>query len=118
MTDYKYHTQGKHDMLNRISISLVRSPIPRLPRRQGRRQEVLVLLREACGLRRQCLVEVAQFAALEHPVVQAMRDVKEGTAASGLIRLDIEKEKVLTEGVLQAVYQKEIHKYHPEVPVP
>lgn len=139
-TDYKYHTQGKHDMLNKI-FNLIGTPtdaqIADLDRDDAKKYMSCFTRRNGAGFKERfphvdgaaldMLEKLLLFSpadritvhtALEHPVVQEIRDVKKENAADGLVKLDFEKEVELTEALLRRQYIREVRKYHPEVPEP
>jgi len=139
-TDYKYHTQGKHDMLNKI-FNLIGTPsdeeIVKLDRDDAKKYMSCFTRRNGAGFGERfprvdgaaldMLEKLLLFSpserinvhkALEHPVVQEIRDVKKENGAEGLVRLDFEKEPELTEALLRRQYLREVRKYHPEVPEP
>jgi len=139
-TDYKYHTQGKHDMLNKI-FNIIGTPtdaeIAALDRDDAKKYMSCFAKRPAGGFGERLphvdkvaidmLTQLLKFSpteritvdkALEHDVVKEIRDPKKETKAAGMVKLEFEKEQELTEGLLRRQYLREIRKYHPEVPEP
>jgi len=137
-TDYKYHTQGKHDMLNKI-FGLTGTPtddeIAELDRDDAKKYISCFLKRPGTGLRNRfqhvdpaavdILDKMLKFSpkkrvsveqALEHPLLKEIRDARKETKAEALVVLDFEKEKELNEMALRKNFCREIKKYHPEVP--
>lgn len=137
-TDYKYHTQGKHDMLNKI-FSIIGTPTEaettELDREDAKKYIACFAKRPGDGLKPRfpnvedlsidILSGMLKFspsnritvqASLEHPLFKEIRDVKRETKAPAMVVLEFEKEKELTELALRKNYCKEIRKYHPEVP--
>jgi len=135
--DYKYHTQGKHDMLNKI-FNLIGSPTDvdyeELDRDDAKRYLKCFSKREGEGLRSKfphvdegsvgILEQMIKFnsmeratvdAALEHSLFKEVRDPTRETTAPGMVALEFEKQKELNEHDLRVNYCKEIRKYHPEV---
>lgn len=141
-TDYKYHTQGKEDMLNKI-FNVIGSPsqddIDVLDREDAKRYLKCFEARAGEGLKSQfskqstiadnsvdILEKMLRFSttkrvsvaqALAHPIfADKIRDRAKETTAPKKIILEFEKEKDLDEPLLRKYFCKEIRKYHPEVP--
>jgi len=137
-TDYKYHTQGKHDMLNKIFNTLGTPPdaeVDELDRDDAKKYIRCFAARAGDGLKAkfphveamaldildQMLkfspkVRIAVAAALEHPLMRDIRDISKETKAPEMVVLDFEQEKELNEQALRQNFLKEIRKYHPEIP--
>jgi len=136
--DYKYHTQGKHDMLNKI-FSIIGMPsdeeIGELDRDDAKKYIKCFTNRGAEGFKPRfphvaepsldILDKMLKFSpkvratvdmALEHPLLKDIRDVSKETTAPEMVVLHFEKEKELGERALRENYHKEIGKYHPEMP--
>lgn len=137
-TDYKYHTQGKHDMLNKI-FSLIGTPteaeIALLDRADAKKYVANFAKREGTGFADKLkhvdrpsldiLTKLLKFnpsermavqQALEHPIFQELRDVKKEKVATSMVVLDFEKGKDLTEHFLRTEFIKQIREYHPDMP--
>jgi len=137
-TDYKYHTQGKHDMLNKI-FSIIGTPaeeeISELDRDDAKRYMNCFLKRPGSGLGAKfphvdkastdILEKMLKFSpkkrisvdqALDHPLLKDIRDKRKETTAPSLVVLEFEKERELDELALRRNFCKEIKKYHPEIP--
>lgn len=141
-TDYKYHTQGKEDMLNKI-FNILGSPSPEeietLDRDDAKRYLRCFETRTGEGLREQfpksvvltdksvdLLEKMLRFSpttrvsvpdALSHEIfAEKIRDAAKETVAPKKIVLEFEKEKNLVEPLLRKYFCKEIRKYHPEIP--
>jgi len=137
-TDYKYHTQGKHDMLNKI-FSIIGTPsdeeVQELDRDDAKRYIGCFQKRPGTGLEAKfphvdraavdILSKMLKFSpknrmsvdqALEHPLLSEIRDKKKETTAPALVVLEFEKEKELNEYALRQNFVKEMKKYHPELP--
>lgn len=141
-TDYKYHTQGKEDMLNKI-FNILGSPaaeeIETLDRDDAKRYVKCFENRTGEGLKAQfppqvtitdksvdLLAQMLKFSptmrvsvpdALGHEIFsEKIRDTSKETVAPKKIVLEFEKEKNLVEPLLRKYFCREIRKYHPEVP--
>jgi len=138
-TDYRYHTEGNRDMLSKI-FSLIGTPteaeIVALDREDAKRYVACFAERPGCGFRARfphvdqasldMLAALLKFSpndritvqdALEHQLLQEVRDATRESSAEALIKLDFE-EAELTEAVLRRQYLREVCKYHPEVQQP
>merc|ERR1740121_3250443 len=137
--DYKYHTQGKHDMLSKI-FSLIGMPaeadINELDRDDAKKYIRCFSARTADGFKSRfphvpeapldILDKMLKFSpkkrvtvgkALEHHLLKDIRDVPMETSAQEMIVLHFEKEKELGDSALRENFYKEIRKYHQEMPV-
>mmetsp|Transcript_21138 Transcript_21138/g.45826 ORF Transcript_21138/g.45826 Transcript_21138/m.45826 type:complete len:421 (-) Transcript_21138:113-1375(-) len=137
-SDYKYHTQGKHDMLNKI-FSIIGTAtddeIEELDRDDAKKYIRCFTKRQGDGLRSKfphveegsidILDKMLKFSprarltvnkALEHALLKDIRDPSKETTAPGMVVLDFEKQKELGERDLRINFCREIRKYHPEVP--
>jgi len=137
-SDYKYHTQGKHDMLNKI-FSIIGmatdDEIEELDRDDAKKYIKCFAKRDGDGLKAKfpnvepdavdILTQMLKFspktrvtvsAALEHPLCKDIRDPAKETTAPGMVVLDFEKQKELGERDLRINFCREVRKYHPEVP--
>lgn len=137
--DYKYHVQSKHDMLNTI-FDIIGTPseaeVAALDGDDAKMYISCFTKRPGSGLSSKLphvdeapidmLTQLLRFnpaerltrRALEHPVVQNVRNVSRETVASGMVKLEFEKETELTETLLRREYLREVRKYHQEVPEP
>jgi len=135
--DSKFHAEGKSDMLNKI-FTIIGTPadaeIERLDKSQSKQYLRCFSKREGSGLRTRfphveadsvdILEKMLKFdpvnrvsvsAALEHHLFTDIRDVYKETTAPGLVVLEFEKERDLTESRLRELFYSEIRKYHPDV---
>lgn len=137
-TDYKFHTQGKQDMLNKIFNMIgtaTEEEFLELDREDAKKYIRCFQAREGEGLKKRfpnvddgavdILTKMLMFspskrssvtAALEHPLFKEVRDPAKETIAPAMVILDFEKEKELSEHDLRVNFCREIRKYHPEVP--
>mmetsp|Transcript_39241 Transcript_39241/g.108078 ORF Transcript_39241/g.108078 Transcript_39241/m.108078 type:complete len:420 (-) Transcript_39241:130-1389(-) len=141
-SDYKYHTNGKQDQLNRI-FNITGTPSEEdmqcITRDDARRYLKCFVARAGIGLaehlREQAcpadpdMIDVLSKmlifnpskritvgAALEHPLFRDLRQPERETVAPTVITLAFEKERDLDEPLLRKYFAKEVRKYHPEVP--
>lgn len=136
--DYKYHTQGKQDMLNKIFGIIgtaTEDEIEELDRDDAKRYIKCFTARPGDGLRAKfpnleegsvdILDKMLKFSpnkrvsvdgVLAHPLLKDIRDPTKETTAPGMIVLEFEKQKELSERDLRVNYCKEIRRFHPEVP--
>mmetsp|Transcript_56716 Transcript_56716/g.175888 ORF Transcript_56716/g.175888 Transcript_56716/m.175888 type:complete len:419 (-) Transcript_56716:129-1385(-) len=137
-TDYKYHTRGKQDMLNKI-FDVIGTPsdadIEQLDRDDAKRYIQCFSKRAGEGLATkfpvvdgssvEVLEKMLRFSpreriavneALEHRIFTDIREPEKESVAPAKVVLDFESEKDLHEGLLRKYFNKEIRKYHPEVP--
>lgn len=133
-SDYRYHTQGKQDMLNKI-FSIIGTPpehhVEALGREDAKRYIKCFAAREGSGLRVKFpLVEedsvdilkkmllflpgdrITVGQALEHKLFSEIRDPSRETTKGGLVILQFEKEPDLNEKLLRKYYSTEVAKYH------
>jgi mitogen-activated protein kinase 1/3 len=131
-TDYKYHTKGKHDQLNMI-FNLLGTPseaiIEDLARDDAKRYIRCFAAREGDGIKKKyphasdasvaLLEKLLKFSpkercsvdqALADPLLKDLRDPSREEVAPGLINLDFETERDLTEPMLRACFKREIEK--------
>mmetsp|Transcript_58342 Transcript_58342/g.161329 ORF Transcript_58342/g.161329 Transcript_58342/m.161329 type:complete len:418 (+) Transcript_58342:97-1350(+) len=137
-TDYKYHTRGKQDMLNKI-FDVIGTPsdadIEQLDRDDAKRYIQCFAKRPGEGLASkfplidktavEMLEQMLRFnarerisvtAALEHKIFADIREPEKETEAPSKVVLEFESEKDLHETLLRQYFCKEVRKYHPEVP--
>lgn len=135
-SDYKYHAQGKHDMLNKI-FDYIGTPtdeeVALLDREESRRYLRCFAQRPGEGFHARfshvdplsvdIICQMLKFnpanritvdRALEYQLFHDIRDVAKESTASERIILDFEKEKELPESMLRRLYLGEIEKYHPD----
>lgn len=134
--DYKYHSQGKHDMLSKI-FDIIGTPseveISSLDRDDARQYVTCFAKRPGSGFMPKfphvgtvtldLLAKLLKFSpseritargALEHPYLQDGPAVKSEMVAPEVVVLHFEKESELTESFLRQQFLHEIRKYHPE----
>jgi len=137
-SDYKFHTQGKQDMLNKI-FNIMGTPsdadVGSLTREDAKRYINCFAKRDGEGLKSlfphvddaalDVLGSMLKFNAMErakvddalaHPVLADVRDVSREIEASRKIVLDFEAESDLGEPLLRKYFNREVRKYHPEIP--
>eukprot|EP00449_Zooxanthella_nutricula_P017534 CAMPEP_0198547780 /NCGR_PEP_ID=MMETSP1462-20131121/68167_1 /TAXON_ID=1333877 /ORGANISM="Brandtodinium nutriculum, Strain RCC3387" /LENGTH=417 /DNA_ID=CAMNT_0044278279 /DNA_START=27 /DNA_END=1277 /DNA_ORIENTATION=- len=137
-SDYKYHAEGKSDMLNKI-FNILGTPseaeIGELDREDSKKYLRHFDTRPGSGLAPRfphvdraaldILDKMLKFspkarlqvsAALEHPLFAEMRDPSRETTAPDMVVLEFEKEADLPEAVLRENFFKEIKKYHQDLP--
>merc|ERR1712061_226981 len=128
---------GKSDMLNKI-FSIIGTPadeeIERLDKAQSKQYLRCFSKREGTGLQSRfphvdndavdIMQQMLKFdpvnrvtvsRALEHHLFLDIRDVSRETTAPGLVVLEFEQEKDLSEARLRELFYNEIRKYHPDV---
>mmetsp|Transcript_1721 Transcript_1721/g.3892 ORF Transcript_1721/g.3892 Transcript_1721/m.3892 type:complete len:173 (-) Transcript_1721:39-557(-) len=136
-SDYKFHADGKSDMLNKI-FNIIGTPadaeIVELDREDSKKYLRCFEKRQGTGLQPKfphvepgsldILEKMLKFsprcrlsvpAALDHPLFAGIRDESRETTAPGLVVLDFEREKDLPESMLRENFYREIKKYHPNV---
>jgi len=137
-TDYKYHTRGKQDMLNKI-FEVLGTPsdaeVEQLDRDDARRYIRCFAQRPGEGLAAkypmvekpalEMLQKMLRFSAkdripvdvaLEDKLFADIRDPAKETVAPAKVVLEFEAEQDLNEERLRKYFGKEMRKYHPEVP--
>merc|ERR1712187_1026820 len=139
-TDYKYHTQGKEDMLNKI-FTLLGTPADEdyecIQRDDARRYLQQFVKRPAVGLRKHLedlgcqpdghsldlLDKMLKFNparrinvndALDHTLFADIRQRDKETTKESMVVLPFEKEDNLNEGLLRRYFWMEVGKYHPD----
>jgi mitogen-activated protein kinase 1/3 len=139
--DYKYHTRGKQEMLNKI-FDIIGTPsaeeIAALDREDARKYVGHFEPRPGTGLQSRfphvnatsidmltkLLVLDAREridvdTALAHPLFKGIRDTKKEVVAPEKVNLGFEEEietSALSEALLRKAYADQVRKYHPEVP--
>jgi mitogen-activated protein kinase 1/3 len=134
-SDYRYHTQGKEDMLNKI-FNVIGTPkeaeIEKLTRDDAKRYLKCFTHRPGEGLKQNFPdvddrfldilgkllifdpdVRIKVNDALTHEIFTELRKPEAETVRDGLIVLEFEKESDLDEKRLRQCFGAEIKKYHP-----
>mmetsp|Transcript_125402 Transcript_125402/g.360284 ORF Transcript_125402/g.360284 Transcript_125402/m.360284 type:complete len:427 (+) Transcript_125402:115-1395(+) len=134
-SDYKYHAEGKSDMLNKI-FTIIGTPdeseIDELDREDSKKYVRCFEKRAGAGLGQKFShvdpgsVDIMQAmlkfspkkrisvqSALQHPLFTGIRDESRETTAPCMVVLEFEKERDLPEAALRENFLKEIKKYHP-----
>jgi len=136
--DYRYHTEGNHDMLSKI-FSLLGTPteeeIAEIEREDAKRYITCFERRPGSDLRAKFLnadqnaidvlrrmltfsprKRISVEEVLAHRLLQGVRDPNRETTAPSLVVLDFEREEEqLSELALRKAFCAEIRKHHPEV---
>eukprot|EP00929_Paragymnodinium_shiwhaense_P037436 TRINITY_DN1994_c0_g1_i1.p1 TRINITY_DN1994_c0_g1~~TRINITY_DN1994_c0_g1_i1.p1 ORF type:complete len:420 (+),score=112.55 TRINITY_DN1994_c0_g1_i1:187-1446(+) len=140
-TDYKYHTQGKQDMLNKI-FNVIGTPTDEdlscIKRDDAKKYISCFAKRKGDGLRAELnknapdeSVEIIgmmlQFSPqlrspvqklLAHRIFDSVRDPEDDKTAKKMVVLEFEQEPELSESMLRKHFCKEMRKYHADVPEP
>eukprot|EP00928_Gymnodinium_smaydae_P013486 TRINITY_DN14915_c0_g2_i1.p1 TRINITY_DN14915_c0_g2~~TRINITY_DN14915_c0_g2_i1.p1 ORF type:complete len:419 (-),score=78.28 TRINITY_DN14915_c0_g2_i1:89-1345(-) len=132
-SDYKYHTQGKQDMLNKI-FNLLGTPSEQdteaLGREDARRYLACFAQRQGTGIKDRfphveqdsidILTKMLVFnpkkrvtvnQCLEHDLFKEVRDQSRETTMDRMVFLDFEQEPDLGESVLRQYFMKEVSNY-------
>mmetsp|Transcript_91769 Transcript_91769/g.163334 ORF Transcript_91769/g.163334 Transcript_91769/m.163334 type:complete len:427 (+) Transcript_91769:106-1386(+) len=138
-SDYKYYTNGKHDMLKKIFTTMGTpsdEDIKECVEREDAKRYIACFSKQAGeGLKTiypdvdpammDILEKMLRFnpkkrlvvkEALAHPLLSEIRDASVETSAPAMIVLPFEKEPDLDERLLRRYFCQEVRKYHPEIP--
>jgi len=139
-SDYKYHTQGKQDMLNKIFNTLgtpSKEDKATITRDDAKRYLEQFADRKGAGLQNHLaevgcrpdddsldvmakmlhfnyLKRITVAEALDHPLFSEIRTAEKETTSPSVINLPFEKEADLDEPLLRKYYWQEVGKYHPD----